>query len=193
MGHLGESFYRSRLPHLVVLAVLLVLVGCRGQPRPPVLQQRKDVYRNKREGFRFQPPPGWNQQALESSSGGDRTRDCLLVKYKRLENKAAFFYVWVVDVPPGTDLATYLAQRPPDKNWKPLGQREAAEVDQLPAIREYFSGSWDKEKVLREVIAVQRGTRVYRFIGDFPPGDDQAWTQVREAVSSVVWEGEPKS
>jgi hypothetical protein len=194
MDHLRQAFGRHWLMRLAGLVLVLVLAGCLGRPRPPALQQGKAVYRNTTEGFRLAPPPGWYQQGRGEPSGNDRVRECQLVKYKRLsEAKDAFFWVWVVEAPAGTDLADYLANRPADRNCKRVGNVETLEVDQVRAVRQVLADTFGKDKMLKEIVAVQRSTRIYLFVGVFPIGDEAGRKQIREAVASVVWESEPKS
>jgi hypothetical protein len=193
MRHWGEPWRGNRLTGLVILAILLNLAGCLGRSRPPVLQQGKAVYRNTTEGFRLAPPQGWLQQGRGEPNRADRAHECQLVKYQRVhEAKAAFFQVWVVEAPADTDLAAYLAKRPPDKNHRRVGKTEMIEVDHLPAAREVLADNYGQDKVLREIVAVQRGTRIYLFVGVYPVGDEAAQNQIHDAVASVVWEGDPK-
>jgi hypothetical protein len=178
----------------VLLGVCLGLaIGCSGRPHPPVLQANKGVYRNSKEGFKFQPPPDWNQHARANPSDKDRAHESQLVKYKRLNAKPAFFQVSVMDLAPAADLAAFLVDYSPGKDWHRQGKAEPLVVGDVPAFRETFTGSWDRESVVKEVVAVHRGKCVYFFTGIFPVNDKEAQQQIRQAVTSVLWEGEPKT
>jgi predicted Zn-dependent protease len=173
---------------------MVLLVGCQARPHPPALHQNLSVFRDAREGFRFAPPQGWSQQGRASASHDDPAREYLLVKYQRTsETKMAFLEVCVKDLPPAADLSAYLGERQPTKNWQRGPQPETVEVDHLPALREAFAGAYDKDRYVKEVVAVRRGERVYFFTGTFAASDTQARDQIRQAVTSVVWEGQPKT
>jgi hypothetical protein len=192
MRYCEQLYSRSCLIGLLLTATL-ALAGCLGRSRPPVLQQGKAVYRNTTEGFRLAPPPGWLQQGRGEPTRADRAHECQLVKYQRVsENKPAFFQVWVVEAPADTDLAAYLAKRPADKTFKHTGTNETIDVDHVPAVREVLVDTVGNDKILREIVAVQRTTRIYLLVGVYPLGDDAARDQIRDAVGSVAWEGDPK-
>jgi hypothetical protein len=193
MRNCEERRGSSRLTVLVFVALAFGVVGCLGRSRPPVLQQGKAVYRNTTEGFNLRPPPGWLQQGRGEPTRADRAHECQLVKHQRVnEDKPAFFQVWVVEAAADTDLAAFLAKRPSDKTFKRMGNNETMEVDHVPAVREVLMDAVGKDKVLREIVAVQRATRIYLLIGVYSLGDDAARDQIRDAVGSFVWEGDPR-
>jgi hypothetical protein len=174
--------------------LLIFLAGCNARPRPPALQQNEAFFHDQREGLRFTPPAGWIQHGRAKPPREDGTHEFLLVKYKRLsEPKAAFLEVWVKDLPATADLSAYMDERLPARTWRRSSRSETVEVGRLPAIREAFSGYYDKDRFVKEVVAVRRGERVYFFTGIFPTSDDQARDQVRQAVESTVWEATPKT
>jgi hypothetical protein len=176
------------LPSGFIILVGVLSGGCGSRPRPPALRQNEPVYHNQHEGFSFTPPPGWNQQGRSGNIRDDRTHEHPLVKYKRAtEAKPAFLEVSVLDLP-GPDFTTFINGWSPGKDWRRLGQAEAVTVGQLPAVRQAFAGQWDREKIVKEVVAVQRKKSVYFIIGSFPANDTQARDTIRQTVGSLVWD-----
>jgi hypothetical protein len=177
------------------LAILLGLAaaGCARQPHPPALQRNTGTYQDAKEGFRFDPPAGWTQNLRGTPAPENRSRECQLVKYARAGGRLAFFLVSVIDLAPSTDFNAFLAARSPGKDWHRLSLTETLEVDHLAGVRDVFTGTWDREPVIREIVSVRRGNSVYFFTATFPANDEEVRKQVRQAVASVVWEEEPKS
>jgi hypothetical protein len=182
----------QRLRLTTLAAVLgLFLVGCGPQPQAPELKG-KAVYQNDREGFRLRAPPGWSQHAISRSPAGPVDHEYLLTKYKRLSSdKPAFLHVSVIDLPSGTSPADYLAGNSSPAEWQRQANAESIDLNGMPATRAAFLGNWGGHKVLKEVVAVPRGQRVYFFTGIFPVTDHEAQAQVRAAIGSIVWKDRP--
>jgi hypothetical protein len=173
-----------------------LLVGCGARPKAPPLVQGEAVYHNPREGFRLEPPPGWNQQGRAEYPPGRQEQERALVEYKRLDVQGpAFFRASLLDLPESTTAEAYLRGRPPGPDkWQPAAGTETLQVGGLPATRVTFTGMWEEEKkeeVVKEVVAVRRGGRVYFFTGIFAADDPKARALVRTAVASIVWDQEP--
>jgi hypothetical protein len=175
----------------------LLLAGCGPRIKAPRLVQGEAVYHNPREGLRLEPPPGWSQHArADYPVRLDRERP--LVKYKCLEDReAAVFQVSRIDLAEAILPETYLREQPPGpEKWRLTGATETLQVGGRPATRVTFTGTWEeneKEEVVKEVVAVRRGERVYFFTGIFVADDREARAKVRKAIESVVWDQEPPS
>ena len=183
--------FSRKWPVALALALVLLPLGCTRRPRPPVLRQNLPVFANAREGFRFQPPAGWSQHALSDPSRADQTRELTLVKYKRLTaRKPAFLQVSAVNLPDGTDPSTYLGEHALGRDWRRVGQTETLQVGRASATREVFTGYWDRDQIVKEVVTFRRGERVYFFTGIFPVGDGEAQAEVRQAVATIWWDKE---
>jgi hypothetical protein len=118
------------------------------------------------------------------------------VKYKRLDEQGpAFFRASMLDLAEDANLATYLREKPPGpENWHATGATETLQVGGQPATRVTFTGIWEegeKEEVVKEVVAVRRGGRVYFFTGIYPAANRNVQTIIRTAVASVVWDKRP--
>jgi hypothetical protein len=188
-----ELIREYALSAVVVAACVVVVSGCGRRPHPPALQENNGLYRNSREGLSLHPPPEWRQFGRAISPDADGSHESELVKYKRLTGKPAFFQVFVMELAPSADLAEFLAGHSPGKEWHRQGNTETLTVGDLPALRDSFSGTWDRQGVVREIVAVHRGKRLYLFKGTFPVDDKEAQTLVRQAVASAVWEGDAKN
>jgi hypothetical protein len=158
-----------------------------------VLEQNLDVFRDEIEGYSFRPSPGWLQAARANVSPDERGREHELVKYKRgTGSQLAFFRVSAVDLPDGTDIAGHL-----DKTFGKDDKRTSTKPEELKlggaaATRETYSTKWDRQTMVREVVIVRRGPRVYFFTGTFSPSDKTSREEVRKMLDSVVWEHERK-
>jgi hypothetical protein len=172
----------------VLIVALGLVAGCRPRPRAPALEQDV-VYQNKQEGFRFLAPEGWQMRARTEVPPGLIDAERLLVEYKRMTTeKPATLDVSMADVPSSTDLSECLESGSVGKEtWKRVGECEKFELSGLPAARAAFEGKIGSERILREVVAVRRGERVYFFSGVFPADDTRARAQVRKAVQSATW------
>jgi hypothetical protein len=168
----------------------VAIAGCGPRPRAPALLQGEPVYENKQEGFRFLPPPNWSQHARSELPSGPVKQERLLVGYKRITapGQVASLDVSMMDVPSATDLAAFLEERNPKaENWRPAGAAESLEVDGKPAVRAAYQARLESGQVLKEIVAIRKGERVYFFTGVFPAGDARARDQVRKAVATVSW------
>jgi hypothetical protein len=177
----------SRFSRLLLLTVPVILSSA--CDRTTTLRPTDEVYENAQEGFRIKPPSGWTQQAVSNSPTGPVKHEHLVTKFKRGGNgKPAFLHVSMIDLPPHKTSEAYLAESAGDKTWRPVSTNEPMEVDGVSAVRRAYSGRWDRQSVIKEVVAVQRGTRVYLFTGFVPATDAKARADVRAAVASVIWE-----
>jgi hypothetical protein len=177
-----------------VLAAALMAGGC-GRPRPPVLQQNLEVFHDEKEGYSFRPPQGWIQAARGNVvSKEDRGEEIELVKYKRGSGKQmVFFRVSAVDLPEGTDLAAYLDKALGKADKRVSTKPEDVKIGGLPAKRETYNTTWDRDAMVKEIVAVRRGPRVYFFTATFAPSDKPAREAVQKILDSVTWEADQKA
>jgi hypothetical protein len=183
-----RALVRARRAFPIVVGLLLLLPGCSRRPHAPALGD-DPVYQNSREGFRFLAPEGWVQRARAEIPPGKAEKERLLVEYQRVGGgKLALLEVSLADLPPSTDLITYLAG-PADgvEKWRSVGRPENLEIEGVEATRMTFSGRVGKEDMTREVVAFRRGERVYFFVGLFTATDGKARDELRRAVGSTIW------
>jgi hypothetical protein len=188
----GRHARQGSWPRTAALAVTLVLfaIGCSRKPRPPRLQKDASVYYNPHDGFQFQVPAGWSENA-RADPRVQHAHEQRLVKYKRLAAKPAFLEVSVVDLPESTNVSDYLTEHSVGKEWQRLAETKELTVDRFPATQDAFVGYWDREKIIKEIVAVRQGKRVYFFTGSYPAADTEARDEIREAVASIVWTKDP--
>ncbi len=183
---------KRRLPAVTLGTILLGSVlagGCTHKPQAPALRN-DPVYQNDREGFRFLVPEGWVMVGNSNHPPGPATKNLMLVQYRRrTEDRRGMLEVDMIDLPPSTDVAAYLAG--PSfgaKEWHRVGAVEPVQSGGLSGERYDFSGRvGGKDDMTKEVVVFRRGERCYLFIGLFPPADTAARAQVRQAVASTVW------
>jgi hypothetical protein len=185
-----------RCSRLGALAFLIIFpAGCEERLKAPPLVQGEAVYYNRRERFRLEPPSGWSQQSRVEFPPGRYETERVLVKYKRLDVRGpAFFRASLIDLPESTTPVEYLEKRPggPEK-WQIGRKTESVSVGGITGTLVTYTGIWEegeKEDVVKEVVAVRRGERVYFFTGIFAASDKTARALVRKAVNSVVWDQE---
>lgn len=172
----------------LVLLLAIVLAGCGPRaPRAPALQD-DPVYENRDEGFRFLVPVGWTQHARADAPPGPAAQDRLLVRYERpAENAPAVLEVSMADLPSSVDLNAYLAApslgRP---TWAPRGRPEPVRAGEREAMRYVFQSPVGRP-IVKEVVAVRRGERVYFFAGLFANADDASRDEIRRGVDSLAW------
>jgi hypothetical protein len=173
----------------VLLALFCGSAGCNTRPVAPLISD-DPVYVNDREGFRFLMPEGWTQFSRSDVPPGKTEKERTLVEYKRTSGQLqALFEVSLADLPPGTDPATYLAQRSFGvTNWQLRGAPQKLTINDVAGTRYILAGKLsDQRELQREVVVFQRGERTYFFTGLFPPKDTAARDQIRTAVESVIW------
>jgi hypothetical protein len=174
---------------LAGLALAALAAGCSPKPRAPALMQGEAVYHNAQEGFRLLPPPNWSVHARTESTPDKLTEERLLVRYQRTGPAGrAAFDVTMEDVPESEDLAEVIRERRLAADWKPVGSVESLEVGGRPAARgAYQTQPKQGAALLREIVAVRKGGRVYLFTGTFPAGDAKSREQVRKSVATLSW------
>lgn len=183
---------RRRLPAGFLGITLLgsvLLSGCTQKPQAPALRN-DPVYQNDQEGFRFLVPEGWAMVGNSNHPRGPAPKNLLLVQYRsRSADRRGMLEVDMIDLPPSADVAAYLAG--PSfgaKAWKRTGAAEPVQTSGLSGERYDFSGrAGGTDDMTKEVVVFRRGERCYLFIGLFPPSDDAARAQIRQAVASTVW------
>jgi hypothetical protein len=184
---------RRRTAAWIGFLAALTVAACDRQPHAPPLVQGLAVYHDAREGFRFEPPPGWFQQ-VRAHPPGRRGMEDLLVKYRSLASgDPGQFRVTMMDMPDPAGVPDYLAGRPPgEEEWRIDSRREETQVGGRRATRVTYRGTWEEDEgrkpVIKEVVAVPKGSRVYFFTGIFAAGDKAALETVRKAVASVAWD-----
>jgi hypothetical protein len=112
----------------------------------------------------------------------------LLARYDRLTaGHLAWLRVTMTDLPATTPLAAHLSTRVPKRNWRREGEVANLKVGGLPAARIAFTGRWDNQEYVCEIVAVRKGEFVYLLTGSFPSEDGKVREQVRAAVAGAVW------
>src|SRR5262249_6719910 len=154
------------------VAAVLLLGGCGTRPQAPALRN-DPIYQDATEGFRFVVPEGWTQQAAAKLPPGKVDKERLLTGYLcPSEGEPATFDVSRIDLPPDTDLGTYLAQPSYGvSTWQTTEPTQEITVHGMPAQRWAFVGRLGKVDWTREVVTFRRGERVYLFSGMFPKAD----------------------
>jgi hypothetical protein len=175
---------------LAALALAALLAGCSPRPRAPALMQGEAVYVNAQEGFRFLPPPNWTMSQRAEVPPGKLTEERELVAYHLLAgDEVASLDVTMAEVPESEDLAGIIQERRGNAQWKLEGPPEKLEVGGRPAAR----GAYRARKapggpeIVKEIVAVRSGGRVYFFTGVFPAADAKAREQVRKSVETLNW------
>lgn len=170
------------------LLLVLLLSGCSRRPSAPALED-EPVYRNTQEGFRLLAPEGWTIRARAALPAGKLEREHLLVRYERTDPRhAAFFEVTAVDLDPAVSLEGYLAGPSYGvQRWQPQGSPQPVEIADVSGQRFDFAGTIDRHRMLKEVVAVRKGPRVYFFSAVFQAGDTASRDQIRDAVASLLW------
>lgn len=168
----------------------LVLVGCNGRPVAPPLDQRQRVYHNTEEGFSFEAPEKWSCHGIAHFPSGRHEQERLWVKYKNLDtNRPTFFRVSFIDLPEKTTLSEYLTNRNPGpENWRMLGVAEKTSIDGVEGVRYRFSGNWDSDSMIREIVAVKRGTRTIFFTGIHRVDDKKSREAIQATYKTVRWD-----
>jgi hypothetical protein len=192
----GRHLFENRLAGGTAVAALsvLLLAGCEKRPVAPPLVQGEKVFFEQQEGFHLEPPAGWSMHSRGSYPPGWIDQERTLVKYKRLGSPApAKFRVTMKDLPDSTSVLAYLKDRPPGpEQWKLTSAEEAVNINGQVATRATYTGVWEEDdaedQVIKEVVAFQRGNRVYFFTGIFPQAERKTNEVVRKAVASVVWD-----
>jgi hypothetical protein len=147
------------------------------------------VYQNDQEGFRFLAPDGWNQSTRADIPRGKRETETPLVAYRRRSGPAlASFRVSLMDLPTSADLAAHVSAPSygVDK-WIPAAAPEDVTMGKVSGVRYTLRGRSGKQDVIKEVVCVSRGERVYFFTSMYPPGDTDVRDQLRKVVESIIW------
>jgi hypothetical protein len=167
--------------------VMMLLAGCGPTPRAPVLQD-DPVYQNSQEGFRFLVPDGWTQSARGEPPPPPVTQERMLVEYRLLgADKPAGLRVSLLDLPAGEDLQAFQKTRWPEDSWTVLSEPEPVQTDGLSGTHLVLSSKEEKGERLTEVVAFQRGNRLYLFQGLVAAEDTKARQQIQRAVESLHW------
>lgn len=177
-----------------LLLALLLACGCNAKPVAPQHDPHERNYRNVEEGFHFEAPAGWGRLGIAHIPPGPQEREALWVKYRYLENqRPTFFRVSFIDLPETTTVAAYLKQRPPGpEDWRLTGEADKTTLDGVAGMLYRFSGNWDHDQMVREVVAIQRGRRVLFFTGIYPVKDVKARDAIHAAYKTVRWEPKNK-
>ena len=168
----------------ILLFAFLLLVGCAGRPKAPVLGH-DPVYRNSHEGFRFVAPEGWAQTASANFPSDAMDKERMLVRYEgRTGDSSAILEVSCINLPETTDPSSILdAPSHGVSRWKRDGTAQSIEIHGQPATRyAYRSG-----KTAKEVVLFRRGGRGYFFTSVYAADDLKSRDLIRQAVESVVW------
>jgi hypothetical protein len=175
-------------PALLTLALALLAGGCDSRPRAPVLSD-DPVYQNDREGFRFLVPDGWSQSTRSDVPRGKQTIETPLVAYTR-RDVATFnsFRVSLMDLPTTADLAAHVsAPSYGVDRWSPTAPPEDVTMGKVSGVRYTLRGRSGREDVIKEVVCVRRGERVYFFTSMYTPGDTDSRNQLRKLIESIIW------
>ncbi len=180
---------RTAVASLMMALACLLAIGCGSKPRAPVLND-DPVYQNNQEGIRFLKPTGWIQTAQANVPPGKRENETPIVAYSRDSGTfPASFRVSVIDLPETADLAEFLARRSYGvEHWSQTGTPEDIKVGSVTGVRYTFRGRPSKrEELVKEVVCLRRGERVYLFTAVYTPGDSEAQDQLRRVVESIIW------
>jgi hypothetical protein len=173
------------------LAFILLILGCNSRPQP--------TYQGK-QGLKFTPPPGWAERDrddllpakvrknLDLPMPDLSEKERMVVRYDRVSaGRLAWVRVTTADLPADAALKDQLTSRSPGENWRRELEPEDLEVGGLPAARIAFTGKWNDQDFLCEIVAVRHGEQVYFFTGSFPATDSTAREQVRKSVAAATW------
>jgi hypothetical protein len=156
----------------------------------PKLDPHELTYHNEEEGFQFTVTSGWLRHSFSRFPPGTQAKEALWVKYRNLKATGlTFFRASFIDLPETTTVASYLSNlRPGPENWRLIGQAEKTTAGGLPATRYRFTGTWDHDAMVKEVLAVQRGKRTIFFTGIYPIKDTVSRDAVRGFCKSIQWD-----
>lgn len=162
--------------------------GCDTRPRAPALSDAP-VYNNRREGFRFLVPEGWVQSASAVLPDKALEGEVLLVQYRmRTSSRGASLDILCMNAEEFPDLHEYHGLPSQGvRDWKSAAAPEQLSVNGTEAQRFVYEGTLGKERMVKEVVSMRRGQRVYSFIGLFWSEDANAQEELRRAVDSVIW------
>ena len=181
--------HRTGLLLFLLLVLTVATNGCgSGTPRAPALSN-DPVYNNRREGFRFLVPDGWNQQASSVLPLGKLEGENLLVKYTiKSPEGGAYLEVICFDASVKRDLHRYHAGESHGlRRWDSKADPEEMKFEGKSGHRYIYQGQMNKRSMTKEVVVFRRGERVYSFIGLFWSDDTKGQQQIRRAVKSVKW------
>jgi hypothetical protein len=162
--------------------------GCETRPRAPVLSD-DPVYQNDREGFRFLAPKGWSQSTRAEVPSGKLDTETPLVAYlPETDSASASFRVSLIDLPASADLGQHVA-RPSYgvDHWSQTGAPEEVAVGSTTGVRYTLRGHTQKEELIKEVVCLRRGERVYFFTAMYTSTDIEARDELRRVIKSIIW------
>jgi hypothetical protein len=147
------------------------------------------VYQNDSEGFRFLAPQGWTQSTRSNVPPGKQETEYPLVAYRQIAGASgASFRVSLIDLPSSADLAPHLAGPSYGvEQWTQAAPPEKIAVGSASGVRYHFKGRAGKQDLVKEVVAVRRGERVYLFTALYAPRDTEVRDQLRRVVESIIW------
>lgn len=179
-----------KLPRLfVVLFGVAAVVGCRGRPRAPALDN-SPVYVNRQAGFRFLVPEGWVQQSRSEIPPGYRLDDSerTLVLYRAFKPTPASLDVSCRDIPEDVDLGAFLAKRKRSgSGWSRSAPSKTVEYGGRSGTRYFLRGSPGGLPTNCETVVFRRGPRVYFFGGFYLAGDTIRRAQIRQFLEDLTW------
>ena len=175
----------------VLLGVALTLsAGCNSRPSAPALKDGP-IFKDSREGFRFNVPDGWKQRARGQVPAGPVEGERMLAEYKCVTcAKPAALEVTVATVPAAASLSEYVTKHTlTGEHWRLSAPTEEFTINAQPAVRITYvlRAGKDKDDMVREIVAFRRGERVYFFKGFYATSDSKSRKEIRAAVDSVVW------
>ncbi|MFO0820879.1 MAG: hypothetical protein U1A77_23230 [Pirellulales bacterium] len=176
------------LRRTVLVALLLVAVGCNPTPQAPALRD-SPVYQNKSAGFRFLVPQGWRQMAT-ASLPDKLEQEFLVARYGLTTSPQGAMFEVMCFEPMGEFDAQKHHSGPSHgaKEWSPVKEEAKAGGPPVREDRQMFSASLAGKPTVKEVINVTKGNRVFSFIGLYGPSDSAAKEEIRRAVESLQWE-----
>lgn len=173
---------------VVVFLGAFLFPGCEPRPRAPSLRN-DPVFVSEREGFRFLAPDDWSQGIRGEIPPGKADKERPLVEFSRTSGgPPASLRVSLADLATSTDLTAYLSGPSfSAEKWTAVETPTDTPVGSATGVRYVFKARVGKGDMVKEVVAVRRGERVYFFTALYVAKDNEVREQLRRVVGSVVW------
>lgn len=176
-------------PVVLALTCVLAAAGCTSRPRAPALHA-ESVYQDESEGFRFEPPRGWNMTVRSAFPAGQPvTQQRKLVEYKFANPvNPASLTVSRLDTTEAIDLLAHFAAKAtgPDA-WRPVKPVSTVTIDGMPGQTVSLASGVGTKAQIMDITAFQRNGRHYFFMLLCHPDDRSAREAGRRAIATLNW------